>query len=111
LRKLSGIWEKESKNYAFILRENYEILRMLIDACLYFDRVSISNHQCSNAYLCKNHADLEFDWEILETMRILRNAVNYEGKRIDSEQWNKLKLQFEIYISALRKVVEDKLKE
>ena len=35
LRKLSDIWEKESKNYAFILRENYEILRMLIDACLY----------------------------------------------------------------------------
>jgi hypothetical protein len=84
---------------------------MLIDACLYFDKVSISNHQCSNVYLCKNHADLEFDWEILETMRVLRNAVNYEGKRIDSEQWNKLKLQFEIYISALKGVVEKKLRE
>ncbi len=54
---------------------------------------------------------MEFDWEIMETMRILRNAVNYEGKRIDSEQWSKLKLQFEIYINALRKVVEDKLEE
>jgi len=102
LQTLGTEFEKKTNNYSFIFRDYYEILRMLIDALLYTDKASISNHQCSNAYLCKNHTDLSLDWEKLETMRILRNAINYEGKQISVEQWKTAKLQFELYIKALK---------
>jgi len=102
-------FEKKTKNYAFLLREHYEIMRTLMDAFLCFDKKNISNHQCSNAYLCTKHQKLEFDWGILETMRILRNAVNYKGQKISLEQWNSVKMQFKIYIRSLLKLIKEKL--
>ncbi|MFC1691765.1 hypothetical protein ACFL0W_06315 [Nanoarchaeota archaeon] len=104
-------FEKKRKNFAFLFRDHYEVLRMLIDVFLFFDKIAISNHQCSSAYLCTNHPELEFDWDILETMRILRNAINYEGKKINLEKWNNTKIQFKVYISTLRKAIQEKLKE
>lgn len=114
IKRLSIIgdkFEKDSGNYAYLLRDNYEILRMLIDAFIYFDKKAISNHQCNNAYLCTEHPELDFDWEILETMRFLRNAVNYEGMKVSIEQWNKIKLPFKIYIQSLQMMIKNKLKD
>ena len=103
-------FEKKTDNYAFVFRDYYEVLRSLVDAYLYFDKVSISNHQCSNAYICTKHKKLEFDWNTLETMRILRNSINYEGKKIDESMWKQNKFKFEIYIRTLIKAVEEKVK-
>lgn len=111
IKKDTQSYEKESKDYTFIFRDNYEILRTLIDAFLLFDKAKADNHQCSNAYLCTKHKELEFDWDTLESMRILRNGINYEGKTVDIEKWGKFKLQFTIYISTLTKEIDKKLKE
>lgn len=111
MNKDKDSYEKETKDFTFMFRDNYEILRTLIDALLLFDRVKSDNHQCSNAYLCQEHPELELDWNILETMRILRNGVNYEGKRVNAEKWNKFKLQFTIYTNTLMKEIGKKLKE
>jgi len=111
LHMTGDAFEKQSKDYSFMLRDNYEILRMLIDAYLLFDKVNIGNHLCSNAYLCTKHPEFEFDWEILETMRILRNEVNYRGKKVTSEQWNSLSLPFKIYIQSLQEIIKEKLRE
>lgn len=108
IKKDAGSYEKETKDYTFVFRGNYEILRTLIDAFLLFDRVKADNHQCSNAYLCTKHPGLDFDWIALESMRILRNRINYEGKSVDLEKWNKFKLQFEIYINTLIREIEKK---
>ena len=54
-------YEKETHNYGFLFTEKYDILRKLIDAFLLFYKVRSSNHQCSNAYLCIKHKELEFD--------------------------------------------------
>ncbi len=111
IKKDKDSYEKETKDYTFIFRDNYEILRTLIDALLFFDKVKADNHQCSNAYLCTKHSELEFDWDILESMRILRNGINYEGKIVDVEKWNKFKLQFDVYTNTLKREIEKKLKE
>lgn len=106
-----GAYEKKTHNYSFVFTEKYDILRRLLDALLLFDKVKTGKHQCSNAYLCVNHKELEFDWETLETMRLLRNDVNYEGKRISEELWKSYKLKFEVYINTLVKEVKKKLAE
>ncbi|MBW2974781.1 hypothetical protein KY366_03615 [Candidatus Woesearchaeota archaeon] len=111
IKKDTRSYEKETKDYTFIFRDNYEILRTLIDAFLLFDKVKADNHQCSNAHLCTKHSELELDWDTLESIRILRNGINYEGKTVDLEKWNKFKLQFEIYINTLTREIEKKLEE
>ncbi|MBN2458933.1 hypothetical protein JXB28_01495 [Candidatus Woesearchaeota archaeon] len=94
-------FEKKTGNYCFLLRDYYEILRTLIDAFLYTERISISNHQCSNAYICKNHPGLGLQWQVLETTRLSRNAVNYEGAMISKETWESVHPKVEQYIIIL----------
>lgn len=106
-----GTYEKKTHNYSFVFTEKYDILRKLLYALLLFDKVKTGKHQCSNAYICVNHKELEFDWETLETMRLLRNNVNYEGKKINEELWKSHKLKFEVYINTLVKEVKKKLAE
>ena len=108
-KDVEGVYENKSHNFSFIFTERYEILRKLLDAIMLFDNVRSSNHQCVNAYICIKHPELELDWESLETMRLLRNRVNYEGKTVLEDTWKTYKIKFEIYISSLMKIVEKKL--
>ena len=106
-----GAYEKKTRNYSFVFTEKYDILRKLLDTLLLLGKAKTGKHQCSNAYVCVNHEELDFDWETLETMRLLRNDVNYEGKRITEELWKSYKLKFEVYINTLVKEVKKKLAE
>ncbi len=54
---------------------------------------------------------VEIDWDTLETMRLLRNNVQYRGQGITKETWICHKLKFDIYIRSLSSFVENKLKE
>jgi hypothetical protein len=102
-------FEKENKNYSFLLRDYYDILHPLIEAIIYFDKKKCNSHQAANAYICKNFSNLDFDWNNLETIRILRNAVSYEGHFVSFEQWKTVKLPFKIYINSLIKIVLEKM--
>ncbi len=102
-------YEDKTGNYSFLFTEKYDILRKLIDAFLLFDKLNCSNHQCTNAYLCTKHKKLEFDWETLETMRMVRNNVNYKGQIVKKEVWQSFNLKFNIYISSLINIVKKKL--
>ena len=51
--------------------------------------------------------DWVFDWEILETMRLLRNGVQYRGQGITKEIWSDYKLRFDIYIRSLFSFVKN----
>lgn len=90
-------FKKSVKYYSILFRMKYEILRKLIAAYLLFERAKINNHQCMNAYLCVKHPELEMDWKILETLRIIRNEICYEGRSVDEQTWKKQNLEFEIY--------------
>lgn len=103
--------KKDSTDWTFVFRDYYESLRTLIEAYLLFDRITAENHQCKNAYLCLKHPELELGWEFLETARLKRNAINYQGQLLRYEDWNKLKLQFELHIHKLQKEIENKLEE
>lgn len=103
--------KKDSIDWTFVFRDYYESLRGLIEAYLLFDKVTAENHQCKNAYLCLKHPELDLDWDFLETARLKRNAINYRGQFLKYEDWNKLRLQFELHISKLKKEIEKKLKK
>ena len=102
---------KESTAWTFVFRDYYESLRGLIEAYLLFDGIEADNHQCKNAYLCFKHAELELDWEFLETIRLKRNAINYRGQLLKYDDWKVLQLKFELHINALKKEIEKKLSE
>ncbi|MBS3119888.1 hypothetical protein J4475_03630 [Candidatus Woesearchaeota archaeon] len=100
---------KDSTDWTFVFRDNYESLRGLIEAYLLFDGIEADNHQCKNAYICFKHPELELDWEFLETIRLKRNAINYRGQLMKHDDWKVLKLKFELHINALRNEIEKKL--
>jgi len=102
---------KDSTDWTFVFRDNYEALRGLIEAYLLFDGIEAENHQCKNAYICFKHENLALDWEFLETIRLKRNAINYRGQLLKYDDWNSLKLKFELHTSALIKEIEKKLSE
>lgn len=102
---------KDSTDWTFVFRDNYESLRTLIEAYLLFEGIEADSHQCKNAYLCFKHPELELDWEFLETIRLKRNAINYRGMLLKYNDWKSLELRFQLYINLLKKEIEQKLSE
>ena len=102
---------QESTDWTFVFRDYYESLRGLIEAYILFEGIEADNHQCKNAYICSEHSELELDWEFFETIRLKRNAINYRGQLLKYDDWKTLKLKFELHINALKKEIENKLKD
>ncbi len=103
--------EKKTTNYPKLFSDRYDVMRMLIHILAIFDKIKPSDHKCIGASLCVKHPEFEFDWEILETMRLLRNNVQYRGQGVTKEIWLNHKLKFSIYIKSLFYFVERKLGE
>jgi hypothetical protein len=100
---------KDSTDWTFVFRDYYESLRMLIEALLLLDGIEADNHQCKNACLCMTHPDLALDWEFLETIRLLRNMVNYRGRLLTYDDWKSLSLGFRLHIDLLRKEIGERM--
>jgi len=101
---------KDSTDWTFVFRDYYESLRVLIEAYILFDGIEADKHQCKNAYICFKHPELELDWWFLETIRLKRNAINYKGQLLKYDDWNSLKLKFELHINALKEEIKNMLK-
>ena len=78
---------KESTDWTFVFRDYYESLRGLIEAYLLFDGIEADHHQCKNAYLCYKYPELDLNWEFLETIRLKRNAIDYQGRLLKYGDW------------------------
>lgn len=102
----SSIDEKDPK-WMSVYIDYYDALHILAEAFLQFENRKIANHQCLFAFLCKNHP--EFDWYFFEEIRFNRNGAHYYGKKIAYEDWEKAKLKFNLYVSALKKEIEKRL--
>ena len=76
-----------------------------------FKRQKIGNHQGLFAFIVLKFQNLEFDWGFLERVRIIRNRNKYSGMDITKELWKEIELQFDLYISSLRKELERLLNE
>ena len=103
--------EQKTTNYSKLFSNRYDVMRMLIHVIVIFDKIKPGDHKCIGAHLCVKHPDFEFDWKTLETMRLLRNGIQYRGQGITKETWTDYKLKFEIYIRSLFTFAEEKLKE
>lgn len=103
IKQKSNDIKKNSTDWTFVFRDYYESLRGLIEAVLLFDRTEADSHQCKNAYICIKHPELELDWNFLETIRLKRNAINYRGRLLRYDDWSKLRIQFELHITTLRR--------
>lgn len=102
---------QDSLDWTFVFREYYEALRGLIESYLLFDGIVAENHQCKNAYICFKHPELELDWEFFETIRLKRNAINYQGQLLKYDDWEKFKVKFELYINVFKKEIDNKINE
>ena len=102
---------RESTDWTFIFREYYESLRSLMEAYLLLEGIEAEKHQCTNAYICFKHPELELDWEFLETVRLIRNGINYRGRLLMYEDWKPLKLKFELHVSVLKTEIESNLEQ
>lgn len=104
---------KKEKNprWRVIFNAYYDLLRELCDILLLFKKQKSSNHQGVFALIILKYPELEFDWELLERIRTMRNESKYRGKDISQNQWKSVELQFDLYIKALISHIEEKLEE
>ena len=109
LKDTTPILEK-NKNFGMIWSSRYEIIRQLVQGILLLEKVNSGNHQCLYAYICVKHKEWDIDWETIETMRLLRNGVHYEGRPVTAETWKEYKLKFEIYTQTFIKILKEKLR-
>jgi len=110
LKDTIPVMEKK-KNFSLIWSSQYEIIRQLVQSILLLEKVNSNNHQCLYAYVCVKHEEWDIDWDTIETMRLLRNGVHYEGRPVNAETWKEYKLKFEIYTKTFIKILKEKLKD
>ncbi len=54
---------------------------------------------------------MELDWDFFEKIRTKRNGINYYGTPVTQDDLKEIELQINIYIKAIKKEVEKKIKE
>jgi hypothetical protein len=101
--------KKQSNQWNSIYKLCYDALHELVEGFLRFDKIKVDNHQCLFAYLCKNHEELEFDWNFFEKFRTKRNGINYYGTPIDYNDFKEIEIQFNLYFNKLLKEIQNKL--
>ncbi len=101
----------QKPSWRVIFNINYDVFRELCDQLMRFKEQKTSNHQGVFAFIVLNFKDLALDWNFLEEIRTTRNKNKYQGLNISKEMWKRAELQFDLYISAVKKEIEKKLKK
>ena len=110
LKDATALFEKKN-NFGLLWSNHYEIIRQLVAGTLLFEKIISDNHKCLYAYICTKHKEWDIDWKTIETMRLLRNGVHYEGRPVSAETWKEYKLKFQVYIQTFIKILKQKLKD
>lgn len=100
---------KESKQWNAVYIMHYMVLHELTEAFLLFDKVKISNHKCLFAYQCRNHQELDLDWNFFERIRTKRNRSIYYGTSISYSDWKEIEVQMGVYIETLEHAIDQRL--
>src|SRR3989344_5758651 len=104
------IAEEDGLEWNAIYKLHYDILHELIEAFLRFDKMKVRTHECLFVFLCEKHPELELDWDFFEKIRTKRNGSIYYGKALSYQDWEEIKLQMNLYISTIQKVLKERLK-
>ena len=103
LRKL------KAPSWRVIFNINYDVCRELCDQLMRCKRQKTSNHQALFSFIVLQFEDLELDWKFLDNIRTIRNKNKYQGLDISKEIWKGAEMQLDLYISALKKEIEERL--
>ncbi len=88
----------------------YDVLHVLVESYVSFDKVKVLNHKCLFAYLCEKHPELEFDWNFFEKIRTKRNGIHYYGTPVKYGDWKEVELQVNLYINKLKVEIKKNIK-
>lgn len=102
---------KDKKIFNVQYDTNYNIIHMLAEALLLFDKVKSANHQCLFSVLCVRHPELDLDWNFFEKIRTKRNGIHYYGTSINPSDWKEIELQTKLYIKALHSALKKNIEE
>lgn len=100
----------KKNNFGLLWSNHYEIIRQLVAGILLFEKIISDNHKCLYAYICTKHKEWDVDWRTIETMRLLRNGVHYEGRPVTEATWKEYKLKFEVYTQTFIDELKERLK-
>ena len=100
---------QKSSEWLNVFTLSYEAFRIYAEALLLFQKIESSNHLCVFSALCLKYPDLELDWNFLERIRTKRNGLNYYGESVGYQDWKSIELQMKLYLSLLKKEVEQRL--
>ena len=100
---------KDSLEWLNVFTLSYEAFRIYAEALLLFKKMSSSNHLCVFSALCLKYPELELDWYFLERIRTKRHGLNYYGESISYQDWKSVELQLKLYLSLLKKEIEQRL--
>ncbi|HLC90134.1 MAG TPA: hypothetical protein VJI15_00020 [Candidatus Nanoarchaeia archaeon] len=104
--------KKDKKpSWRVIFNAYYDAFRELCDQLMRFKKQKSSNHQAVFAFIALHFKDLNFDWELLEQIRTVRNNNKYQNLNISKEMWKSVELPFEMHIAALKKELEKRIGE
>lgn len=108
---LSEGLDRKSQKWSVVYTLHYDATRELADIIVLFDGRKIANHHCLFAYLCKNHPELDLDWNFFEKIRTKRNGFDYYGSLITYEDWKEVEVQIKLWLKVLRKTVGDRIRK
>lgn len=102
LKVTQSITQSE-ESYSSIVILAYDSLRMLLEALALQKGYKIYNHECYTPFL-KEILGNE-DWsEKFNTIRLIRNSINYYGRRLNKEEFNVVYSDILFLIPLARKI-------
>ena len=99
--------KKHEQKYDFLAVEGYyEAIKELLTALICLKGFKSSNHECLVAFFNENFKEYAYEAEIIDTLRKVRNAIDYRGVYGDESYLKNNKLEFEHIIDLLTKLIK-----
>ena len=103
--------QDKSKMTALIITDYYEIIKELMTAILLTDGYKTLSHRDLIDYLIKKYPQFNAnDLSNIDSLRVLRNRVTYEGFFIDISYLTRNETLFKEIIKKLKEILNTKLK-
>jgi hypothetical protein len=118
--KISAIVERALKrlrraengdDISFIVEDYYEVIKELLVAYMLRDGMRSKNHQCLISYFILKNPNYYLEAGIIQQMSYFRNMLNYYGKDVPEEFYEKNKDEFKKIVELILGMIKEKDKE